>query len=64
MKKSKLSLEKFKIAILNNPSKIIGGTGSGDTVTNTGTADKKETVECYLTSLIEIPNNSIVKGSI
>ena len=25
MKKNKLSLEKFKIAKLNNPSKIIGG---------------------------------------
>lgn len=61
MKKNKLSIQKFKIAALNNPSKIIGGTGAGDTITGTGTNDKKEPVACYLTSLIEMPNNTIVK---
>jgi hypothetical protein len=58
MKKSKLSLEKFKIAALNNPSKIMGGTGTGvdDGATNTGnTNDIKE--RCLLTSLIKMPNN-------
>ena len=63
MKKSKLSIRKFKIAALNNPSKIMGGTGTGadDGGTNTGnTKDGKE--RCLLTSLIKMPDNSIVNG--
>ncbi|AUC78260.1 hypothetical protein CW736_02060 [Nonlabens sp. MB-3u-79] len=63
MKKSKLSIRKFKIATLNDPSKIMGGTGTGadDGGTNTGnTNDGKE--RCLLTSLIKMPDNSIVKS--
>jgi hypothetical protein len=43
MKKSKLSIEKFKIAELKNSYSIIGGTGvetDGDLTTGTGTRTK------------------------
>jgi hypothetical protein len=52
MKKSKLSLEKFKIAALNNPSKIIGGTGganNGDLTNGTGQPNEEpqKNEQCY-----------------
>lgn len=40
MKKSKLSLEKFTVAKLNNPSKIVGGNG-GDNGDDNGETGKK-----------------------
>jgi hypothetical protein len=52
MKKSKLSIQKFKIAALNDPSKIMGGTAAGDDG-NTGTGNQvKIPKKCFFGSLI------------
>ena len=53
MKKSKLSIEKFRISQLSNPSKILGGNptpGNGDITEEK--VEKKEV--CILTSTVKI----------
>lgn len=52
MKKNKLSIEKFRIAKLNNPSKIYGGSGIDDG--GTGTGDKEVKEICIAKSEIKI----------
>jgi len=60
MKKNKLSIEKFRIAKLNNPSKIHGGTGIEDG--GTLTKDKEIKDICVLTSAVKIqkPKDEII----
>lgn len=63
MKKSKLSIQKFKIAELKHASQIIGGTGvdeGGETTGETHTNDRKNKKKCIFGSAVEVPDISIV----
>jgi hypothetical protein len=63
MKKSKLSLEKFRVSKLSNLSNVVGGTdvGGGGT-TGTQTDDEKVKLVCILGSIINLPEHLCPNG--